>query len=83
MTHPQTERRTTLSDVDRVLLPLLPLPENEGPEDPANALALLPAILSEQGIRRDAVETVVQAFTSQQPLLERLHEHLAGGETSG
>jgi len=72
-----------LSDVDRVLLPLLPLPETEGPEAPTNALTLLPAILSEQGVSRDAVETVVQAFTSQQPLLERLHEHLGGGETAG
>lgn len=77
------DEMATLSDVDRVLLPLLPLPETEGGEAPANALTLLPAILSEQGISQDAVETVVQAFTSQQPLLEHLHERLAGGETTG
>jgi hypothetical protein len=76
------DEMTTLSDVDRVLLPLLPLPAAEGPEASASALALLPSILSERGINRAAVETVVQAFTSQQPLLERLHEHLAGGERS-
>ncbi|MGO9791656.1 MAG: hypothetical protein ACLP8S_19780 [Solirubrobacteraceae bacterium] len=77
------DEMTTLSDVDRILLPLLPLPETEGPQGPANALALLPAILSEHGIRRDAVETVIQAFTSQQPILERLHEHLAEDKTTG
>jgi hypothetical protein len=74
---------TTLRDVDRVLLPLLPLPEAEASDSSVNALSLLPAILSEQGIRRDAVDEVVRAFTSQQPLLERLHEHLTQGSPPG
>jgi hypothetical protein len=68
------EELRALSDVQRALLPLLPLDEVQiGPE--AAALGLLPEILAAKGVEREAVDIVIDAFIDQQPLVERLHEY--------
>lgn len=62
------------SDVERVLLPLLPL----GPElrvvftEERGVLDLLPEILARRGVPRNATESVVAAFRAQKPLLEAM-----------
>jgi hypothetical protein len=68
--------KTTL-DVERLLLPLLPLlPEAVRTAQPSRALDLLPEILGRRGIDRSAVETLVRAFVEHRPLLENLHHYL-------
>jgi hypothetical protein len=68
---------STLADVERVLLPLLPLPQG-GSAPAGSALEMLPEILAEKGVSRSDTEVVVRAFGDQQPVVERLHEHLLG-----
>lgn len=64
------------TDVERVLLPLLPL----GPElrlvytEEGTVLDLLPEILAKRGVPRAATESVVAAFKAQKPLLESMPE---------
>ncbi len=73
------EDLTTLSDVDRVLLPLLPLePAEVAMEDESSLLGSLPELLAQQGIGRDAADGVVGAFRRREPLLEALHQRLEG-----
>jgi hypothetical protein len=68
----------TTSDVERLLLPLLPL-AGEVPrgDQSSRVLDFLPEILSKRGIDRAAVETLVTAFAAHQPLLENLHRYLS------
>ena len=67
----------TTSDVERLLLPLLPLfGEVPRVDQPTRALDVLPEILSKRGIKRGAVETLVKAFTEHKPLLENLNRYL-------
>jgi hypothetical protein len=64
----------TVTDVERVLRPLLPLSDNRTAMDNASALDVLPRLLAEQGIAQDTTRVLVEAFRSQSPLIERLHE---------
>lgn len=66
----------SVGDVSRALLPLLPLqPETvAAPEE--SALDLLPELLGHRGIDRAAVQVVIDAFRSQEALVERLHGFL-------
>jgi hypothetical protein len=64
-----------LSDVERALLPLLPLAAAIDIKAQSSVLDLLPDLLASKGIDRVAVEVVIGAFREQQPLLERLHEY--------
>jgi hypothetical protein len=67
------EELASLSDVDRMILPLLPL-EPEGEFEPeASTLDLLPDLLTERGISRVDIEALIDAFREQQPLLDALH----------
>jgi|SRR6266850_2997220 len=63
------------SDVERVLLPLLPIgPELRVQDSGASVLDLLPDVLSRKGIPAEATAAVMKAFEEQRPLLEGLHE---------
>lgn len=65
----------TLGDVERALLPLLPL-EGESPApDDLSSMELLSQVLLESRFDERAVSTLVTAFQEQQPLMERLHEY--------
>lgn len=71
------EDLTALSDVERVLLSLMPLESAEATiEDDASLLAVLPDLLAQGGIDHTAVHTVVEAFRRREPLLEALHRQL-------
>jgi|HubBroStandDraft_6_1064221.scaffolds.fasta_scaffold01228_3 hypothetical protein len=67
---------TSTSEVERVLMPLLPL-SNEaiGSDEQIRALDLLPAILGRRGIDTEAVKVLIRSFLDQQPMLERLHNY--------
>lgn len=64
-----------LSDVERALLPLLPLDAALGVEAETSVLDLLPDLLASPDIDRDAVRVVIASFSEQEPLVERLHEY--------
>lgn len=72
----------TLSDVHRVLTPLLPLSDLEVGTQEAT-LSMLPEILSAKGVPTRAVDITVKAFLEQQPLLERLHTYRTGDAALG
>lgn len=65
----------TLSDVERSLLPLLPLEADVELKDQESALEVLPELLSQRGLPQQAVRVVIQAFLEQLPILESLHSH--------
>lgn len=63
-----------LSDVTRVLAPLLPLEpavETQG----ETALEMLPRLLAQQGIDEEVARVLVRAFDRQEPLVEALDQH--------
>jgi hypothetical protein len=64
----------SLSDVEIVLLPLLPLDLGKTIANQAPILDLLPGILSRHGIPQDTSEVLIKAFRDQQPIMERLHQ---------
>jgi hypothetical protein len=67
---------TSTSEVERVLVPLLPLStEMHVVDQEGRALDSLPDLLAAQQVDRGAVRILVQAFNEQQPLLERLHAY--------
>ena len=66
---------TKLSDVERVLLPLLSLQIGIAPTVGTSILDMLPALLSKRGISEGTTNCVIKAYQEQQPLLERLHEY--------
>lgn len=66
------------TDVERVLRPLLPLPQERANIGQESALDLLPRLLAEQKISEGVTRVLVDAFREQSPLLERLHQQ--GGE---
>lgn len=68
------EELQSLSDIQRVLLPLLPLDE-PGVSAQESTLSMLPDLLGAKGLSKISVEVLVKAFLEQQPLLERLHAH--------
>ena len=66
----------TISDVERALLPLLPIEPTAVASPESDALSQLPAALAEQGIDQQAAEIVVSAFLRSEPLLEPLRDYL-------
>jgi hypothetical protein len=66
------------TDVERVLRPLLPLPQERANLGQESALDMLPRLLAAQRIPEGVTRLLVDAFREQSPLLERLHQQ--GGE---
>jgi hypothetical protein len=66
----------TLKDVERVLLPLMPL-EPEEIEAETDLFVRLPEILKDRGIELDVSIELLEAFKKHEPLLERLYKHLS------
>jgi len=64
------EDLATLKDIERVLLPLLPLRVGPVGDTTSAVIDSLPAILAGPDLPQGTVEAVVRAFKSQQPLLE-------------
>jgi hypothetical protein len=65
----------TIRDVERVLRPLLPIAEEKSQITTQSALTLLPKLLLAHDIPTETTRIIVEAFESQAPILERLHEH--------
>ncbi|MGV3520300.1 hypothetical protein [Luteitalea sp.] len=68
------EDLATVTDVGRVLRPLLPLSIDQTAMDNASALDVLPRLLAAEGIAQDTTRILIEAFREQSPLIERLHE---------
>jgi hypothetical protein len=66
----------TLNDVGRVILPLLPLESDISIEESSSALQMLPDLLAPRGVEPALTRALIQAFTDQEPLIERLHNAL-------
>lgn len=64
---------SSIADVRRVLLPLLPLESELQLEEQASVLDLLPSLLSNRNIETGPVQALIQAYLEQQPLVEALH----------
>lgn len=64
-----------LADVERALLPLLPLGDVPLVAEQDSALEMLPQLLERRNIPEEAVRLIVLAFREQQPLLEQLHRY--------
>lgn len=69
----------TLDEVEQALLPLLPLQVGSPLESGPALLERLPALLAERGIDVEAARTVVNAFTANESILERLHAFRSQG----
>lgn len=68
------EELGSLSDLERLILPLLPL-EPEGELEPVDStLDLLPELLGKRGISEADVQALLAAFREQQPLVEAIHD---------
>ena len=65
----------TLDDVRQVLLPLLPLQVETINEVGESVLNMLPKLLSNRGLPTKAVETVINAFLEQKPIVESLNKY--------
>ncbi len=61
-----------LADVERTILPLLPVSPPSELEPETSALDLLPELLEEEGIDRANSEALIAAFREQRPLLEAI-----------
>jgi hypothetical protein len=72
------EELRTISDVERVLRPLLPIGEEQVRLATTSVLEILPKLLKSQDVPEETTRLVVEAFESQAPILERLHENKGG-----
>jgi hypothetical protein len=63
-----------LSDVTRVLAPLLPLEQIAASRD-ETALGMIPRLLGQRGIDEGSVQALIGAFERQESLLEALHQY--------
>ncbi|HRA96511.1 MAG: hypothetical protein V9G17_11640 [Nitrospira sp.] len=72
------EELLTVSDVERVLLPFLPIDVGTFDVGPASLLEILPGLLATQGVPLDSATVIVDAFKKQEPLLERLFRKKEG-----
>lgn len=68
----------TLSDVERALLPLLPLEAYVALEEHESVLERLPELLARRDLPEGAVRSVIQAFAEQLPLVEHIHDDESG-----
>lgn len=64
-----------VGDVERALLPLLPLDAVTVSAGERSALTMLPDILAKHGVEPQAVSVVVEAFSEQRSLVEALHDY--------
>jgi hypothetical protein len=62
-----------LADIERALLPVLPLQLVESSPQETDVLQLLPQILSGKGVSHEVASALIDAFSTQEPLMERLH----------
>ena len=62
------------TDVERILRPLLPLPQEPANLGQESSLDLLPRLLASLDIPEEATQVLIDAFREQSPLLERLHQ---------
>ncbi len=69
------ENLSTLSDVERAILPLMPIDARPVHTSGMALLDSLPELLARRGVARSDSEAVVQAFRTRQPLVEALHEN--------
>lgn len=67
------EDLSELSDVRRILLPLLPLEPGLSAGASRSAIDIIPELLAEKGIPERFGRAVVEAFRQQDPLVESLH----------
>lgn len=67
------EDLTELSDVERILRPLLPIARVDDTTEVKSALDLLPQLLHARGIPKELTLSVVDAYRKQESLLERVH----------
>lgn len=70
-----------LADIERALLPLLPLPAEVAVIEERSVLDLLPGLLSKRGVSESAVRVTTRAFLDQEPIVESLHRSLTEGQT--
>jgi hypothetical protein len=68
-----------LDDVRTALLPLLPLSVDVPASGQAGLLDLLPDLLGHDGIPRNVTNAVIDAFTANESVLERLHDLRTSG----
>ncbi len=66
-----------LADIERVLLPLLPIKEAVTREW-TPALEMLPELLANKGVDEADVRILLAAFLEERPLVEELYKHGAG-----
>lgn len=75
------EDLVSAGDVQRLLRPLLPLRSEQRSVGSRSALDLLPGILAERGLDRDATTALLQAFIDRKSLIEPLYRSRGGNET--
>ena len=69
------EELSTITDVEQVLLPLLPLEIERGIVVRETILEILPGLLSGPNLAEEAIRVIIEAFREDQPIIERLHEY--------
>jgi hypothetical protein len=67
-----------LGEVERALLPLLPIETKVDSEEEISALDLLPDLLAQEGIEQHATELLLRAFQERTSLVEALHRLESG-----
>ena len=65
---------SSLSDVERALLPLLPIVGEEATTEATSPLEQLAEHLAEAGIDREIAQTAIDSFIAHRPIVEQLHE---------
>lgn len=70
-----------ISDVENALLPFLQIQEKMEESPDEAVLGRLPDLLHDKDISQDMIQTVVDAFTKQRPLIETLHKYRLERET--
>lgn len=69
----------TLADVERVLLPLLPLSlDSIEVGDSQSLLDELPGHLERAGVARELADAAVEAFRSHRPIVQEIHRNVSG-----
>lgn len=64
----------SLSDLERVLRPLLPIRPGELPDGSESALDLLPDLVSSPELPADVVRVAISAFLESRPIVEAIHD---------
>ena len=69
------EELRSVGDVERILRPLLPIGSEQVTLVGESVLSILPRLLRAKDIPESTTRLLIDAFESNKPLLERLHEH--------